>query len=202
MPCPWHLRNFARKLRRDARRLVACECGSPTIEFAVVAPAFIALMLAILHVALVFLAQQGLETAAESSARLIMTGQAQSYAGTNAQGQSYTGMTQADFKTAACNALPKFLTCDRLSVDVSTVNSFSAAVTGAQGLTDANGTLNTTTGYTPGTSNASAAQTQIVVVRLIYLWPTVTGPMGLNLTNQPNGNRMLLASSVLLTEAY
>lgn len=190
-------------LRRFIRRLVACDCGSPTIEFALVAPACIALLLAVLHVALVFLAQQGLETAAETSSRLIMTGQAQTYAGTNAQGQAYTGMTKADFKTAACNALPSFLTCDRLLVDVSTVNSFSAAVTGAPSLTyNSSGAVTNTFNYTPGGTNAGATQTQIVVVRLMYLWPIPTGPMGFNLANQQGGNRMLMASSVLLTEGF
>ena len=42
------------------RRLLCCEQASPTIEFALVAPAFIALLLGILHVALVYLAQDEL----------------------------------------------------------------------------------------------------------------------------------------------
>jgi Flp pilus assembly protein TadG len=87
-------------------KLLRCTRGGPIIEFAMVAPAAIALLLAVLHVALIYLAQEGLETAAETSARLIMTGQAQQSA-----------MSQSDFKAAACKALPPFLTCDHLYVD-------------------------------------------------------------------------------------
>jgi hypothetical protein len=42
----------------------------------------------------------------------------------------------------------------------------------------------------------------IVVVRLMYLWPVVNGPFGLSLSNQPGGNRMITAASVLKTEYY
>ncbi len=202
MQCLAALRAIARSADRHIRRLQRCESGSPTIEFAVVAPAFIALLLAILHVALIFVAQQGLETAAESSARLLMTGQAQTYAGTDAQGHAYTGMTQADFKTAACNSLPKFLTCNRLYVDVTTVNAFSAAVTSAPSMTYSNGNVTNTFNYNPGASNGTSAQSQIVVLKLMYMWPVPTGPLGFNLADQGNGNRMITASSVLLTENF
>ncbi|KAG5734291.1 hypothetical protein E4T56_gene7460 [Termitomyces sp. T112] len=101
------------------RALANCRRGAALVEFALVMPAVLALVLATLHTALIYLAQEGLETAAESAGRLIMTGQAQ-------QG----GLTQSAFKTAACNSLPPFLTCSRLYVDVTTVSNYSTAVTG------------------------------------------------------------------------
>jgi Flp pilus assembly protein TadG len=170
----------ARKTRLNA--LWRDSRASPTIEFALVAPMFIALVLGVLNLALVYLAQQGLETTAEASARLIMTGQAQSYSGTTASGTAYTGMTQADFKAAACKTLPPFLTCDRLLVDITTTNSFSAAVTSAPSLTyDASGNV----------------QTQIVVMRLLYRWP-----FAFKLGDALFANYPLMATSVLLTENY
>ena len=199
--------NFANVLWAGGKtQLIAIkrdERGSPVFEFAFAGPAFIAMIIAVLNVSLIYLAQEGLETAAEASARLIMTGQAQKYSGTTSGGATYTGMTQADFLAAACKTLPPFLTCNRLSVDVTTVNSFSAAVTGAQTLTyNSNGTISNTFSYAPGISNGTAAQTQIVVLRLTYLWPVGTGPLGFNLAGEQGGNHKLTSSSVLLTENY
>lgn len=149
-------------------------------------PAVLALVLATLHTALIFLAQEGLETAAENAGRLVMTGQAQ-------QG----GLTQSAFKTAACNSLPPFLTCSRLYVDVTTVSSYANAVTGVPTFTyDTNGKVTNTFSYSTGTQGA------IVVVRLMYLWPTANGPLGLQLSNTSGNNRLLLATSVLKTEYY
>jgi len=168
------------------RRLARDCAGSPAIEFAMIGPAFIALVIATLHTTLIFFAQEGLQTAAEASARLVMTGQAQN-----------AGMTQSQFKTAACGTLPPFLTCDRLYVDVTTATSFSNASLAAPALTyAANGTVNTAFNYSPGTQGA------IVVVRLAYLWPTTTGPLGFSLVNQQGSNRLILATSVAKTEGY
>lgn len=168
------------------RALANCRRGAALVEFALVMPAVLALVLATLHTALIYLAQEGLETAAESAGRLIMTGQAQ-------QG----GLTQSAFKTAACNSLPPFLTCSRLYVDVTTVSNYSTAVTGVPTFTyDTNGNVTNSFSYSTGT------QGSIVVVRLMYLWPTANGPMGLNLSNTSGNNRLLLATSVLKTEYY
>ena len=60
-----------------ARRLLRQQDGAAAIEFGLVAAPFLALVFAILETAIVFFAGQALETAAADSARLIMTGQAQ-----------------------------------------------------------------------------------------------------------------------------
>lgn len=160
--------------------------GGVAMEFALVAPMLIALILAILNTALIFLAQQGLETAAENAGRLIMTGQAQS-----------SSLTQAQFKTAACTYLPPFLQCNRLYIDVVSVSNFSDATLTAPVFTyDKNGNVTNSFSYSTGTRGS------IAVVRLLYLWPTSNGPFGLTLTNTSNSNRLLLASSVLKTEYY
>ena len=59
-----------------------------------VAAPFLALVFAILETSIVFFAGQTLETAAADSARLIMTGQAQSQ-----------GLSQAQFKTEVCKRI-------------------------------------------------------------------------------------------------
>jgi Flp pilus assembly protein TadG len=166
------------------RRLLNDDSGVSIIQFAIVAPAFIALMIAIIQTALVYLAQGGLETAAEQSGRLLMTGQAQT-----------AKLTAVQFKNAACNYLPPFMNCSNLQVDVRSQMSLSGADTGSSSLYDSNNAL--TLQYDPGTQGA------IVVVRLLYSWPTVPGPFGFTLANQTGSNiRLLMATSVLKTEYY
>ncbi len=169
--------NFARALARD-------DSGATLVEFALVAAPFFALLFAILITSLVFFAQQSLETAGEAAARLIITGQAQQ-----------AGWTAAQYKTQVCAKLPPVLSCSKLMVDVETVTSFSAASTGAPTITyDANG--NPVLPYQAGGAG------NIVLVRLMYLWPIATGPLGFNLGNPSGNKRLLIATSVAQTEPY
>lgn len=188
--------------------------GTAAIEFAIVGPAFIALLLAIVYTALIFLAQQMLETAAQSAARLLLTGSAQTIKMANGT----VGMSASDFKKAICNGttgtnvsgqavsiaplLPPMLSCDQLTVNVSTATSYNVASTAAPTFTYNNQGIITSTNTGYNTQSGGDGQSQIVVLQLIYLWPTGVGPLGLNFVNQPNGNRMLVATSVLTTEAY
>jgi Flp pilus assembly protein TadG len=112
------------------------------------------LTFAILETALVFFAGQMLEAAAADSARLIMTGQAQT-----------AGYTKDDFKTQVCNRLAGglFNCSNGVYVDVKTYASFSAVNTASPIV---NGQFDgTKVGYTPGT------QGSMVVVTLYYQWP-------------------------------
>lgn len=212
---------------RPWRGVLADTTGGPIMEFAMVAPAFIALLLAILHIALIYLAQEGLETAVEASGRLILTGSAQTLQ-LGSGSSAYTGMSASDFKNAVCNgitgkdssgasvtypgSLPPFLSCSRLYVNVQIMPAGCTTPTiAAPNFTYTNGVL-TGTGTGFGTSNCagtsttssglSGSQNDLVIVQLIYLWPTVSAPFGLNFINQANGNRMLVATSVVTVEGY
>ena len=68
-----HPLTFVAALRRFRRN----RHGSAAVEFAMIAPMFIALLFAILESAMVFFASQVLETVTQDSARMIMTGQEQ-----------------------------------------------------------------------------------------------------------------------------
>jgi Flp pilus assembly protein TadG len=171
---------------KTLRRLLHNNSGASAIEFAIIAPAFIAMLVAIIQIAFVFLAQDGLETGAESAGRILMTGQAQR-----------ANMTAAQFRSATCNALPPFLKCSNLMIDVTTVSSFSGASTGAPTIAyDSSGNVTNSFSYSMGTQGA------IVVVRLFYLWPVAPGPLGFNLANQPGNQRLLASTSVLKSEYY
>jgi hypothetical protein len=42
----------------------------------------------------------------------------------------------------------------------------------------------------------------IVIMRVMYAWPVVGGPLGLNLANQPDGSHLMLATAVFKNEPY
>jgi Flp pilus assembly protein TadG len=205
---------------RDARRpgLWASDEAGAAIEFAILAPAFIAVLLAITNTLLIYLAQEALETAAESAARLLLTGEAQTFQYYTGSTQN-TGMTATQFTNAICGTLtynasasgstttygngsllPPLLSCNNLYVNVSPATSFTGASTSAPTLS-VNGSGNVT-GTTFSTSTGTSTQNQILVVQLLYLWPTVTGPLGLNLGNTASNNRLLVATEVIDTETY
>src|SRR5215510_9016137 len=79
---------------RATRQLARKEDGAAAVEFGMVAAPFLLLTFAIMETAIVFFAGQTLETAVADSARLIMTGQAQGAA-----------MSQAQFKDAVCSKI-------------------------------------------------------------------------------------------------
>jgi len=188
--------------------------GMAALEFAIVGPAFIALLLAILYTMFIFLAQQMLETAAQSAGRMLLTGTAQ----TTTMANGNVGMTASDFKNAICNGysgtnasgqavsvlplLPSMLSCSRLTVNVTTASSYNVGSTTPPTFTYNGAGVVTSTGTGYNYQSGGSGSSRIIVLQLIYLWPTGTGPLGLNLVNQPNGNRMIVATSVFTTEAY
>ena len=185
------------------------------IEYAFAAPPFIALLTGIFYIALTYLGQAGLETAVESAGRTMMTGQAQTTTVTNSSGGTDVGMSAVDFKNAICNGttgkdysgasvsfakmLPPFLTCNHLAFNVAPV-TYSQSALGLT-YTQVGGTQVANTG-TYITQNGGQGQNQVMMVQLVYDWPTFSGLMGLNLGNEGNGTRQLVATSVFTTEAY
>ena len=203
-----------RAVRRVGLNLLKNREGTAAFEFAIVGPAFIALLLAVLYTMFIYLAQQMLETAAQSAGRLMLTGTAQ----TAQLANGHVGMSASDFKNAICNGttgtgpggqtisipslLPSMLSCSRLTVNVTTATSYNVANTASPTFTyDSNGVL-TSTGAGYNYQSGGDGKNRIVVLQLIYLWPTGRGPLGLNMIDQPNANRKLVATSVFTTEDY
>ena len=174
-----------RFLKTDAmRHLARREDGAAAIEFALVAAPFLALVFAIMESAIVFFAGQALETAVADSARLIMTGQAQTQ-----------NFDQAAFKTQVCNRIFGLFNCAAgLSVDVKTYTSFSSVNVNYP--IDANGNLINNFTYTPGGPG------DIVVVRLIYQWPMYVSLLSLNVGNMAGNKKLLVATAAFRNELY
>jgi Flp pilus assembly protein TadG len=157
--------------------------GATTVEFAMVAAPFLALIFAIMETAIVFFAGQALETAGSDSARLIMTGQAQT-----------AGYSQTQFKQAVCARIYALFNCNgSLYVDVKSYPSF--ATVNVSKPIDSNGNVQAT-GYQPGCAG------DIVVVRLMYQWPVYVSLLGLNLADTAGSKRLLMSTVAFRNEPY
>ena len=130
------------------RALIAARRAVVTLEFALIAPALLTLMLVILEVRLLLFGQAALDTATADAARLIRTGAVQQ----SAAGQSL-------FTSRLCADLSSIASCGSLEVNVQSGSSFAAL---APRLTvNGSGTMQTT-GFTPGGPG------QFVVVQVGY----------------------------------
>jgi Flp pilus assembly protein TadG len=172
----------AARFLRGPSALVRRNDANAAVEFALVAAPFLALLMAILETALVFFAQQVLQTATTQASRLIMTGQAQSGA-----------MTATQFQQAVCNDAAVIFTCSGIYVNVQTFSSFSSV---SQMNPISNGNFNTTMNYQIGT------QGDIELVQVFYQWPVYTAPLGFNLSNMNGNSRLLVATAVFRNEPY
>jgi Flp pilus assembly protein TadG len=176
-----------RLLGRGAKALARDRRGATIIEFAIVAAPFIALMLATLQTSLVFFAQQALETAAEETARDLVTGKAQQ-----------SDWVLQDFQKDACSHLYSFMQCPNLMVDVQRADSLAAIDTATPTITyNQDGTIDQSKWqFNPGQPG------DIVVMRMMYVLPVISGPLGFDLSNMQAGKRLLVATSVFRSEPY
>ncbi|QQO21381.1 pilus assembly protein [Bradyrhizobium diazoefficiens] len=158
--------------------------GATAVEFALVAAPFLALIIALIQTFLVFFAQQMLESVVSQSARLVMTGQVQS-----------AKMTQAVFKQKVCDQIVILFNCSGLMIDMQVATSWTSANTVMPTLTyDGSGKVSNVWQYNPGDAG------DIVVLRVMYEWPVVLGPLGFNLSNLSNGNRLIMSSAAFQNE--
>lgn len=163
-----------RRFRRDRQ-------GSVAVEFAFVGIPFLTMMFAIVEMAMMFFANQVLESATQDSARLIMTGQAQI-------GQ----LSASQFKTDLCARLVGLFDCTNgVDVEVKSYPSF-ASVSLSNPLN--NGIYTPPSGYNPGSAG------QIVVVRTFYQWPVFVAGLGYNPGNINGGKRLLGAVAAFRNE--
>jgi Flp pilus assembly protein TadG len=172
--------SFHRLLRRFRRNRRA----STVVEFALVAPLFFALLFAIVEAALVFFADQVLETMTQDAARMILTGQAQL--------QNYS---QQQFKDKLCPPSGGLLfNCNNVYVDVESYTAFQNVNLNSQ--IDASGNFINNMQYNPGGPG------DIVVVRAFYAWQLLETTLGFNLSNMAVGQRLLVATAAFKNEPY
>jgi Flp pilus assembly protein TadG len=174
----------ALNLRRRARvlpRFCRAQNGATAVEFALIAPVFLATLLAMFQTCIFLFAQAALQSAANEAARLFLTGQAQS------QGLSATQVVTQVCPTALFN-------CNNMYIVVQSAASVGSLSTSAPAMYNS-GQAITQAGYTysPGTPG------QVMVVQLIYAWPVI-GAFGFSLANLPNGAAELMGVSAFRVE--
>lgn len=164
--------------------------GATAVEFALIATPFLALIAGLIQVFLLFFAQSVLENTVRASTRQILTGQVQTQ---DASLSSAAAM--AAFHQTVCNNANVLFNCTGLMVDVEVANNWSSSNVAMPTLTyDSNGNVNNTWQFNPGNAG------DIVVVRVVYLWPVFFGSLGFNWANLANGTREIMASAAFQNE--
>ena len=141
-----------------SRRLRPACRGDVTLEFALIAPALLTLLLTILEVGLVLFGQAALDTATADAARLIRTGQVQ---------RATAG--QSLFTRRLCGDLNSIVGCGSVAMNVQAGASFGAL--NAAVAVNAGGRM-ASTGFMPGGPG------QFVVVQVSYQPDTLVPLIG------------------------
>ena len=165
--------------------------GSAAVEFALIAPIFIALLFAILETSMMFFAGQSLQTINENAARLIQTGQAQT---------AYKSVTDY-LNNVICKPTPILFACvptngtsNAISVDVKSYSSFNNVNISSQIV---NKNFDTST-----LSYSLGGSCDVVVARLFYKWPLFVTGLGYDISNLNGSQRLLVATAVFRNEPY
>jgi Flp pilus assembly protein TadG len=178
-----HGRPPRRHIFRHYRR---SQSGVTAIEFAMVAPPFFALMMAIFEVGIMLFSEYVIEHGVGKASRMIRTGEVQAAA-----------MGAAEFRTLVCGNLASYLDCETdLHIDVRAFNDFDTVVlpsplTNEGELSDA----------VTGSEFDSGDPTQVVVVRVYYAW-SLFAPGMTYMANMSNGRRLLAAGAAFRNEPF
>jgi Flp pilus assembly protein TadG len=174
------------RLARFALRLTEGRHGTAAVEFAMIALPFMALLMGIFEVGMIYLVSTSLENATTDVARQIRTGQL----------QTAGGATSTTFANSICSELSWLgSSCSsNLFVDVRTFASFSTIT---QTSPIQNGKVNTANlQFQIGTAG------QVVLVRAYYQW-TLIAPLLDGFSAQlSNGSTLLTATAAFQNEPY
>jgi Flp pilus assembly protein TadG len=179
------VRRFFGPASRKARAFARHDAGTAAIEFALVAPATIAIALATLQAGTIFLAKAYFETGAETAARKVLTNQT-------------TSLTVAQFKAEVCNELTVLFNCAQLVVELEPLPTGTANLTSYLPTFDSTGKLIGAPTVDVGAQAASPGTDMLLVV--MYPWPVVGGPLGLNFANHGAGKLLMTSTQVFRVE--
>ncbi len=187
------LPKYLQRLAREISRFAGTRDGATAVEFALIAPPFLATLIAILEVSLFLFAQALLQNAAVEAGRLFMTNQEQN---TFTQNSDTTTQEQsAQFESNVCPMISALFTCSSLMVNVQSYSSVSGASAGEPTLT-----FNAQGGVSNAWSFESGTPGELMVVQLIYEWPILSGPFGYVLPNLGNGHAEMMGVSAFRVE--
>jgi Flp pilus assembly protein TadG len=183
------LTGFIQRRASRVSRFARASDAATAVEFALIAPAFLATLIAVFQTCVFMFAQTALQNAANTAARYFLTGQAQN-----------NGCTASQIINGGCGTLAgvcpaAMFTCANMYLVVQNYSSFSSASTSAPAMYNGS-TAITSYAYNPGTPG------DIMVVQLIYAWPVIGGPLGFTLASLPNGSAEMVGASTFRVEPY
>ncbi len=169
------------------RNAIGDGSGTAAVEFALLAPVFFGLLLAIFETGMFYFVNSAVKLANENAARAIRTGQAQG------------AMSQAQFFDEICNVVKVFGNCDeKLAVEVKRYDDFAALAADTAGVTcrDSSDPDGVSTAYEPGDSY------DIIQVRVCFLQRTFTPFIGTNFDHTGDGNMKLVSTVIFRNEPF
>lgn len=193
---PSLLKRLASPAKRRWRLFMRDETGVTLIEFGILALPFFSIIVAIMETSVVLLAGQILDSAVQDTSRLIRTGRALTY---NAE----------TYRELLCSRLYGMFDCtsgpnERLRINVAVLDDFASSSplpsplkTGTE-CTAASCAWVMTDDYNGG----AAGQSDVVMVRAYYKWPTLINFPGFNFSNLPDGSRLLGAVRIFMNEPF
>ncbi|MDE1153521.1 MAG: pilus assembly protein [Micavibrio sp.] len=173
-------------MRRNFKRWLRGDDAATAVEFAMVVPPLLTLIIGILEVSMFFAAGTVLEGGSAQAARLIRTGQVQ-----------MSSDPQKTFATSLCSNIKAMLDCTKVQYEVieATGDTFLNAAT-TKPTIDSNGNL-------VPKSFASGKSNSVIIVRSYYKWEFFTPYLGSMMTGSMDKNWLPLMSTVVIkSEPY
>lgn len=168
------------------RRGVADRTGAAAVEFALVAPPFLALMMSTFEVGWFYFATSQVDAATLDTARMLRTGEV-----------LRRGLTKEQFFNEVCPHLRPFGDCDDvMTVEVTRYDSFAELAADASRAICANDEPDEIAAipYEPGTDN------QVVRLRVCLVYKTINPTIGVNVSETAQGTRRVFSSYVVRVE--
>jgi len=169
-----------RSFARDQR-------GVTAVEFGILALPFFTLIFAVIETAMMFFAQQVLDSAVEDASRMVRTGQAQTQ-----------GFDIAAFRNYLCGYTFGLFNCSNIVITVQPIASFSSTST----TTPVETCDLTTCTWSTSSSFDGGSSRNIIQVSAYYRWPLTIVLPYFNLKNQPDNYRLISAIRVFRNEPF
>jgi len=195
----------------NARRVVGCVARAPhqfktlltdrggnaIIEFAMVCPAYLALVFASIQTGLVYFDAQALQMVADKVSRQLLTGVLAKNLGSQTQTQAIAALVNANLPWTMNKST------DKVYVDIQAASNFSDLNTQSQAITfNSNGTVSNNF-----VSSTSVGSGKAAVLKLYYIAPTIIDGFNLgnniqafNMTDTGTNGRLIVATDVFRAE--
>ena len=181
--------------RRSSKAIGYCRdrSGATAIEFALIAPVFLAFVFSLFEIGFLFVRMTMVEHAVNSVARSVYTGEV-------TKGVSGGTITQADIEAAVCNNAAIISNCmDEVTVELTEVASLSSLPATNAICTDSwLDAIKPSVTFNPGSAQSTVFMRVCVTIDLL----TPGLGFGLNLTKTATGRYQIVASTAFKNEPF